>query len=379
MEKTEIPKTDGRGINSGTYVTANQEINRSQWLEDCYPEWGTFLNNEIEKFEVPKGQVGLWWCGGPSWVLKTDAGGIYWIDQYCGPSLYTEAVGNCGVCKQSGARTINWLRLNPQVIDPWKFKQLDGSFITHMHQDHCDLYAVKAALSTTNATFYASPMACKKLKGFQVPDNRIHMACVGDSIPIKGGTVDVLLCFDDTAIRTKPLNSKADGPEFLPYEIAAVSFLFKTSGGNILFMGDTWYNDGYVAVGAENQIDVAIFDMGFNAPGATDKMTPYDCCRTVKALKAKVMIPDHYDNWANCTGDPSMLTRQLEYLAKDLCPDTKTVILACGGRFLYPKDQNIGRYAYPDGSDEYDYKASEVYKRIQQEHKQALEMLKSNF
>ena len=373
MGNANIPKSDGRGTISGTYVTSNQDIDRAQWLEDCYPEWGTFLNNEIENYKVPKGQVALWWCGGPSWVLKTDEDGIYWIDQYCGPSIYTEAVGNCGVCKQAGARTINWLRLNPQVIDPWKFKHLDGSFITHMHQDHCDLYAVKAALNSTDTTFYAAPSAVKKLKGFEVPDERIRMTRVGDSIDIKGGTVDVLICFDDTAIRT------TSDPEPMPYEIAAVSFLFKTSGGNILFLGDTWYNDGYVSVGQQNKIDVAIFNMGFNAPGATDKMTPYDCCRVVQALKPNVMIPDHYDNWANCTGDPSMLTRQLEYLAKDICPASKPVIMACGGRFLYPQDQNIGRYAYPDGSEDYDYKESEVYKKIQRQHDQAVKMLESNY
>ena len=371
MANNNIPKYDGRGIISGTYVTANQDIDRAQWLEDCYPEWGTFLNNEIENYKVPKGQVALWWCGGPSWVLKTDEGGIYWIDQYCGPSLYTERVGNCGVCKQAGAESINWLRLNPQVIDPWKFKHLDGAMITHMHQDHCDLYAVKAALKTTDCTFYASPAACNKLRGFEVPENRLHVARVGESIKLKGAELDILMCYDDTAIRT------TSGPEPLPYEIACVSFLFKTSGGNIMFAGDTWYNDGYVGVGQENDINVCIFDMGFNAPGATDKMTPYDCVRVAKALQADTMIPDHYDNWANCTGDPSMLTRQLEYLAKDICPETKTVIMSCGGRFLYPQDRDIGRYAYPDGSEDYHFERGEVALRIKKQHEAVLAMMKN--
>ena len=371
FEGKEIPKYDGRGIISGTYVTADHDVDRQQWLEDCYPEWGSFLNNEIENFKGPHGQSGLWWCGGPSWVLKTDEGGIYWIDQYCGPSLYTERVGNCGVCKQSGANSINWLRLNPQVIDPWRFNHLDGAFITHMHQDHCDLYAVKAALKTTDAKFYASPMACKKLKGFNVPDERIHMAKVGESVKIKGGEVDFCLCFDDTAIRT------TDGDEVLPYEQACVSFMFKTSGGNIMFLGDTWYNDGYLAVANQYDVDVAIFDMGFNAPGATDKMTPYDAVRLGQTLKAKCLIPDHYDNWANCTGDPSMLTRQLEYLAKDIIPDTSIAIMACGGRFLYPQDKNIGRYSYPDGSEDYNFERSEMGRRLKIQHENVMKLLEN--
>lgn len=49
-----VPKTDGRGIISGMYVNQNHPIDRTQWLEDTFPEWGTFLNQEIENYEVPK-------------------------------------------------------------------------------------------------------------------------------------------------------------------------------------------------------------------------------------------------------------------------------------------------------------------------------------
>lgn len=103
----QVPKTDGRGFPSGAYLNQNHPMDRTQWLEDTFPEWGSFLNREIEGYEVPKGQVSLWWCGGPSWVLKTDEGGIFMIDQYCGPSMYTELY-YCGVCKQAGADSINW-------------------------------------------------------------------------------------------------------------------------------------------------------------------------------------------------------------------------------------------------------------------------------
>ena len=337
-----IVKTDGRGLLAGDYVNQNHSIDKMTWLKDCFPEWGSYLNKEIESYQVSKGQVSLWWCGGPSWVLKTDEGGIFFIDQYCGPSLYTSYY-YCGVCKQAGADSINWLRLNPQVIDPWEFKKVDGVFCTHAHQDHCDIYAIKAALQTTDAHFYASPVAAKKIKNFDVPDNRLTVAKVGESVKVKGATVEFLICYDDTAIRT------GAGSEPMPYEEAAVSFLFKTSGGNILFMGDTWYNDGYIQIAAQHDVDVAIFDMGSNAPGATDKMTPYDCARIGQILKAKVLIPDHYDNWANTAGDPELLASQFERIVAENTPDIKTVIMRCGGRFDYPKDQDIKRYRYADG------------------------------
>jgi L-ascorbate 6-phosphate lactonase len=283
-------------------------------------------------------------------VLKTDEQGIFFIDQYCGPSMYTE-LHYCGVCKQSGADSINWTRLNPQVIDPWKFTKLSGAFSTHAHQDHCDLYAVKAVLQSTNAPFYGPPKVMEKLKRWQVPDNRIIRAKVGDTLHVKGADVECLICYDQTIINT------GDGGT-LPFEECATSYLFKTSGGNIMFLGDTWYHDGYISVKQKYDIDVAIYDMGMNAPGATDKMTPYDCARVAQVLGTKVALPDHYDNWANTAGDPELLVKQFERIVAENTPEIKTVIMRCGGRFDYPKDANIGHYRYPDESEKYNFAKS---------------------
>ena len=286
-----VERTDGRGILAGDYLNQNRELTRQDWLEDCFPEWGTLLNQEIENFEVQKGSVALWWLGGPSWMLKTDEGAIFFIDVYSGPSHYTQYY-YCGVCKQAGAETINWMRMNPQLIDPWKFNRLDAAFSTHHHQDHCDLYTVKAALQTTKCPFVGPPKTVEKLKSFDVPDERIITAHVGESIKFPGVEVEFLMNYDDTVIRT------GDGAGRDKYENCCVSFLFKTSAGNIMFLGDTWYNDAYKAIGENYQVDVAIFDMGMNAPGA---------------------------------------------------------------RFVYPQDQDIKRYRYPNQSEGYNPEKSISY------------------
>ena len=178
------------------------------------------------------------------------------------------------------------------------------------------------------------------------------MCHVGQTFEVPGAKVHILICYDQTAIRT------GGGKELLPYEECCCSFLFETSAGNILFLGDTWYHDGYVKVGHDYDIDVAIFDMGFNAPGATDKMTPYDAARLGQTLRAKVLIPDHYDNWVNCAGDPDLIINQFERIVAENTPEIKTVIMRCAGRFDYPKDQDIKRYRYPDGSENYDINKS---------------------
>lgn len=221
MKRLSTHKTDGRGILWGGYLNNNHPITKEVWLQEAFPEWGSYLNKQIESFEVPKGQVSLWWCGGPSWVLKTDAGGIFLIDQNCAPSHYT-TYDYCGVCRQAGASSINWLRLNPQVIDPWEFKRIDGVFCTHTHADHCDIFTVNAALQTSDAMFYAPPVTAERLRDFNVPQDRLTVCHVGQTFEVPGAKVHILICYDQTAIRT------GGGKELLPYEECCCSFLFET-------------------------------------------------------------------------------------------------------------------------------------------------------
>ncbi|MBP2649915.1 MAG: ascorbate 6-phosphate lactonase [Firmicutes bacterium] len=338
-----VTKTDGRGLLSGTYSNTNHSMDQDVWLHDTFPQWGRYLNLQIEHAVIPKGQIGLWWCGGSSWVLKTDEGGTFWIDMFTGGSGYTEQ-SSCGVCRQSGAESMNWLTLTPGVINPWEFGKLDGCMITHVHQDHCDVNSIKAINQTKDTNFYGPKVVAKRLNEFETPVDRIHQVTVGDVVEIPGGRVRVLPCYDDTAIRT------GGAAGLLDYEDACVCFLFETSGGNVLFMGDTWYNDAYAYFPRFFDIDLAIFDMGFNWPGATDKMTPYDCVRMGMALQCKTMIPDHYDNLAHTAYDPMFIVNQFERLAQEMTPDIKTIIMQIGGMILYPKDKNVGHYRYPNGS-----------------------------
>ena len=41
----EVIKTDGRGILAGDYLNQNRPITRQDWLEDCFPEWGSMLSD----------------------------------------------------------------------------------------------------------------------------------------------------------------------------------------------------------------------------------------------------------------------------------------------------------------------------------------------
>jgi L-ascorbate 6-phosphate lactonase len=333
-----IIRTDGRGIIAGDYLGLDREVTRSQWLEDVFPEWGTWLNKQIAATKLNK-QFGLWWLGGPSWVYKSSGDTTFLVDNYAGPSCYTE-YDYCGVCRISGAETLDWMRTHPQVIDPWGFEKLDAVFSTHHHMDHCDIYTVKAALQTSNCKFIGPESTYGKFKRWGVPEDRIIKVKPGDVIKINDVEIAVEKNFDSVASMAN--DYKPGDP--LDFDKNAVSFVLKSSGGNVIFLGDTLYNNGYSGVGKRHQIDVAIFDMGHNAPGMTDKMSPFDAYRVGLSLGAKVLIPDHYENWACSEIDPNQLT----WIVEQNAPEMKVAILKHGARFIYPDDQDIKAYKYPD-------------------------------
>lgn len=347
--------SDGRGIMSGAFCNENRSITKDDWLRECFPEWGTLVNKQMEETVVPRGQVALWWLGGPSFGMKTSSGDVFLIDNYAGPSIYTE-YSYCGVCRTSGARTLEWLRLGPMIVDPWEFKKLDAVFCSHHHQDHTDFYTVKATMATTDCRYIASKSAAKKLRGFDVPEARITEVVPGDTIRVGNTEVQILLNYDSMAAMTG-----APSPDQLQdIRDVAVSFLFKTDGGNILLLADTLYNNGYAAFKQYN-VDLVLANMGYAPPGATDKMSPFDTFRVAQAVGAKYLIPYHYDNWANSQEDPSTLEYIVEKKRREHRTDLQTIILQPGAGIQFPRDKDIGRYTYPDYVERYDAEHSWEY------------------
>ena len=336
---------DGRGTMQGDYLlNKDRPMDRTRWLLECFPEWGAFVNRQIAETEVEKGQVNLWWFGAGSFCIKTSSGSVFLIDSYAGPSHYTE-YEDCGVCRTSGATTINWMRLWPQVVNPWRFEHVDYSFSTHQHADHCDLYSLKALTQTSDCRFVGSLAAVERMRVFGVPEERIDIVRPGEVMRANEVEVDITYNFDTIATYT---GAPKPG-ERLPFSDVAVGYLFKTEGGNILFLGDTMYENAYVLLGEKYDIDLAIFNIGNNAPGAQDKPTPYDAWMIMEALGAKRYIPFHWMTWGNVALDPA----EIEWVFQKKNPSIKPIIMRPGGMIEYPKDKDIGRYRYPNYRENY--------------------------
>ena len=339
------PRNDGRGLMRGGYLLhQDRPMDEASWREEVFPEWGTYLNRQIANTQVEKGQVNLWWFGAGSFCIKTSSGSVFLIDNYAGPSHYTE-YEDCGVCRTSGATTINWMRLYPQVVNPWRFEHVDQVFCTHQHADHCDIYTLKALTQTSDCRFVGSVAAVERMRVFDVPEERIDTVRPGDTMNANEVEVDITHNFDVIATYT---GAPEPGVR-RPFGEVAVGYLFKTEGGNILFLGDTLYENAYVLLGREHDIDLAIFNIGSNAPGSKDKPTPYDAYMIMEALGAKHFIPFHWMTWGNVATNPS----EVEWVFAKKNPNIKPIILRPGAMLVYPQDKDMGRYEYPDFRENY--------------------------
>jgi L-ascorbate 6-phosphate lactonase len=339
---------DGRGIMQGDYLlNQDRPMDRIRWAVECFPEWGQYLNREIEETVVPAGNLAIWWTGGMGLVIKSPGGAVLLVDNYAGPAHYTE-YEYCGVCRTSGSPTIDWMRLNPQVIDIFGFKTLDGVFCSHQHADHTDIYTLKAAVQTSNAPIFAPLSAVERMRNFSIPEDRIKLVRPGESYKIKDVTIDMLPNFDRIASMTGGPGVKVEPGMRRPYEDVAVTFFIKVDGANLCHLADSLYENAYTTFKKYN-IDILTFNIGYNAPGATDKMTPYDAVRIGEATGAKMLMPLHWDNWGNTQVDPE----EVRWIAERHTPDVKIVTPQWGIKYVYPLQSNLKKMTYNNWYDRY--------------------------
>lgn len=76
------------------------EITRENWIMSTFPEWGTWLNEEIENEEVKPGTVAMWWLGCTGMWFKTPGGCNITVDLWCGNGKRSHGDGKMKVGHQ---------------------------------------------------------------------------------------------------------------------------------------------------------------------------------------------------------------------------------------------------------------------------------------
>ncbi len=335
------------------------EITRESWILNTFPEWGTWLNEEIEQEQVEPGTFAMWWLGCTGIWVKSEGNANLCIDFWVGSGKRTKTNKFIGpqhqMARMAGNKSLQPnLRTSVFVLDPFAIREVDAIISTHMHNDHIDANVAAAVLKNCDPSVpFIGPQACIDMwTSWGVPLSRCIAVKPGDVVKIKDVELVALESFDRTALITGPPDGDIRGrlPDDMDYR--AVNYLVKTPGGSLYHSGDSHYSNMYAKHGNEHTIDVALGSYGENPRGITDKMTSCDILRMAEALNTKVVIPFHHDIWANFQADPKEITVLFDMKKDRLQYTFKPYIWQVGGKFVYPDDKDKREYHYPRGFDD---------------------------
>lgn len=329
-------------------------ITRESWILGAFPEWGTWLNEEIDQEVVAPGTFAMWWIGCTGLWIKSEGQTNIAIDLWFGNGKRTQKNKHMEPFHQmrnmtGGVLTQPNLRAAPIVYDPFAVTTVDAVLSTHYHNDHIDPFFAAAVLKQVDGDvpFIGPLKSVEKWLSYGVPESRCRIVKPGDVIKVKDIEIIVLDSFDRTCLVTADEDIRGVCPTDM--DDKAVNYLIKTPAGSIYHSGDSHYSVYYAKHGKDHQIDVALGSYGENPIGNQDKMTSIDILRMAEALQCKVVIPFHYDVWTNFKADPQEINMLYEYKKDVLQYQFKPFIWDVGGKFTYPHDVNKRQYHYRRG------------------------------
>ena len=132
----------------------------------------------------------------------------------------------------------------------------------------------------------------------------------------------------------------------------AVNYIFETPGGTIYHGVDSHFSNYFAKHGKDFDIDVAINNYGDNPIGIQDKMTSIDLLRMAENLRAKVIIPVHYDIWSNFMASTDEILALWKMRKERLQYQFYPFIWEVGGKYVYPQDKDRIEYHHPRGFDD---------------------------
>lgn len=121
---------------------------------NTFPEWGTWLNEEIEQAVVAPNTFSMWWLGCTGIWLKSEGGANLSMDFWCGTGKNTSNSENENqhqMMRMGGVEALQPnLRTSIFPLDPFAIK-IDAVMASHDHGDHIDINVAAAVLKTVTS------------------------------------------------------------------------------------------------------------------------------------------------------------------------------------------------------------------------------------
>ena len=263
-------------------------------------EWFDWFLREVDNYKVRPDSIALWSLGGAGFILKTTNSTIY-IDAYLG-----------GSAKSDG---LVLHRMIPIPFDPLAVKKIDATVVTHEDLDHLSEDFIFPVGENTACTFIGPPSVADLLESWRIPKTRIISLNENE----EGRINDVRII----ALASNDPNPKTSN-----------TYVFDTGKVKIFHSGDSIFLERFAEIGRKYDIDIAAISLGANPPGAKWYNNPGDVVQIARDLRAKVLIPMHWDLWNIALEDPSLVEQEVRIRKLDI----RVVVLRIGERLDYSSE-----------------------------------------
>ena len=268
------------------------------------------LQTQIRETIPEPGQVALWWLGQSGLLVKSRWATVL-IDPYLSESLTAKYAGTAKP----------HIRMTRCPVDPSLLSMIDLVCCSHKHSDHMDPVTLTAVLK-------ASPQAELVLPTALIG----HAGQIGiESDRLVGLNHGEVYENSEKKIAVRAISAAHEGLDQNELgEFLYLSFMLEMDGVKIFHSGDTIPWDGQSEAVGEG-VDVAFLPINGrdSSRGVPGNMTSDEAVEFAASLRARHVIPHHYDTFTFNTVDVNEFT----HAAKRLPVEVKPVILRCGERF----------------------------------------------
>lgn len=269
---------------------------------------GTQLIRDIEQYSPRKGQLGLWWLGQHSFVLKTPSTTIY-IDPFL-----TDLPG----------------RLIPPLLCPEEITNADIVIGTHDHADHIDRDAwPDLAKASPQAKFLVPDVLRKGLaRDLNIPAGRF--VGLDDRKSVKLGDVKI------TALASA---HEVLAPDPRTGQFACLGVVVEANGRAVYHSGDCCIYEGLLTKLRKWELDLMLLPINGRdarrlAANCIGNMTYQEAADLAGSAGAAGVIPAHYDMFAMNLGQPQEF---LDYVSVKY-PKMKSRLCRYGERVILPQE-----------------------------------------
>jgi L-ascorbate metabolism protein UlaG (beta-lactamase superfamily) len=283
---------------------------------------GDALLREIER-EAPlgDGRLRVWYMGQHGFVVGLD-GLIIYIDVMLNDFLDER--------KRS-------LRQFPAPFAPDAVHKADYYLCTHNHSDHLNLETLVPFAKASPETRFVVPAPWRSLLvKAGIADSRVIGARENEGLSLGDVVLAPVAAIHTHYVQDEPERDETGACTCLGYVLKS-----KAQGGFSLYhSGDTWVTPGLVAtLKALGPLDMAFLPINgtdWERTGPEDligNMSALDAAKLARAVPVDLVIPSHFDLFANNSENPALFADAMYRLS----PEKRFHISALGEKFVFER------------------------------------------